>query len=134
MNNKLIYFLFSIFFIIITVYLFNCKTIEGMKVTSSNMQKNVYNKYGVQVDEDNRCLIYKGKRVSFYNNFNEQEGINNSNDKLKTNDILTNYGFPVCNYMKYDINKNEESNIIDINDKLRFPLVVKYNYKLKWLK
>ena len=128
MNNKLIYFLSSIFFIIITVYLFNCKTIEGMKVTSSNMQKNVYNKYGVQVDEDNQCLIYKGKRVSYYNNFNEREGIKNSNDKLKTNDILTNYGFPVCNYMKYDINKNEESNIIDINDKLRFPLVVKYNY------
>jgi cyanophycin synthetase len=126
MNNLIIYF--SLFLIVIYFYCFHFKTIEGMKVISKNMQKNVYDKYGVQIDKENQCLIYKGKRVSFYNNFNQQEGIDKSNDKLKTNDILSNYGFPVCNYIKYDTNKNEESNIIDINDKLKFPLVVKYNY------
>ena len=40
-----------------------------MKVISENMQKNVYDKYGVQVDKENQCLIYKGKKVSYYNNF-----------------------------------------------------------------
>ena len=47
-----------------------------MVVTSDNMKKNVYNKYGIILDEDNNKLRYKDKVIDYTNNFNSTEGSN----------------------------------------------------------
>ena len=101
--------------------------IEPMQVMSDDMQRNVYNKYGIQVDKQNNNLICKGKTVSSINNFNSKESIKKSNCKITTSQILSRKGYPVCNYVSWNQNLNNEENIHLINDKLKFPVVVKYS-------
>jgi len=54
-----------------------------------------------------------------------------SNNKIKTNQILKKNGFPVCNFLQWNNNITDESNLININNQLQFPLVVKYNLGCK---
>lgn len=101
--------------------------VEGMNVVSENMKTNVHDKYGIQIDEQSNVLIYHGKKVNYLNNFNQTKGIHLSKNKLQTNELLNQYGFPVCNYVKWDNNKEQTLNISNINNQLKFPLVVKYS-------
>ena len=120
-----------IIIIIISIFIFlnyRTKLIEPMVVTSDNMKKNVYNKYGIILDEDNNKLRYKDKVIDYTNNFNSNEGIKKSNCKITTSNILSKNGYPVCNYISWNNNISDNDNIQNINNKLKFPLVVKYSY------
>jgi cyanophycin synthetase len=121
------------YFIILTILLFilyftKSSIKEGMIVDSNAMQENVYSKYGIKIDKENNNLIYKGKTINYMDNFNNEKGIKISNDKIKTNDLLTKTGFPVCNFIKWNNDLDSESNLLNINNKLKFPVVVKDNY------
>ena len=124
--NKVLIIIITLLGILIFLNYKN-NVIEPMQVMSDNMQKNVYNKYGIQVDKQNNNLICKGKTVSSINNFNSKESIKKSNCKITTSQILSRKGYPVCNYVSWNQNLNNEENIHLINDKLKFPVVVKYS-------
>ena len=115
----------------IYIFLYKTSTIEGMIVQSDNMKQNVYNKHNIILDTDNEVLIKNNKKVNYHNNFNSKEAARLVADKAKTNKILSEYGLPVCNYVTWnnDIGKNENLRII--NNKLSFPLVIKYSWGQK---
>jgi len=115
----------------IYIFLYKTSTIEGMIVQSDNMKQNVYNKHNIILDTDNEVLIKNNKKVNYHNNFNSKEAGRLVADKAKTNKILSEYGLPVCNYVTWnnDICKNE--NLRTINNKLSFPLVIKYSWGQK---
>ena len=126
---EILIFYFIMFIILLFILYFTKSSLkEGMIVDSNAMQDNVYSKYGITLDKENNNLIYKGKTINYMDNFNNEKGIKISNDKIKTNDLLTKTGFPVCNFIKWDNDLDSESNLLNINNKLKFPVVVKDNY------
>ena len=133
MNNKLLYFLIVIFLIIAFYFLiYKNSIIETFIPDSESMYNNVYNPKGIKIDTEGKNLIYNNKSVYYGNKFNNNiKSKNLSNDKINTNILLKNNGFPVCNFMEWNNNINDESNIININEQLKFPLVVKFNYGCK---
>lgn len=129
MNIHTYFYILILILILILLYCtFKTENIvEEMNVASENMKTNVYDKYGIQINKNSKELIYDGKKVNYDNNFNELAGIHLSKNKVKTNELLKHYGFPVCNYVTWDNNKDTETNINNINNQLNFPLVVKYS-------
>ena len=124
--------LYIIFFIILVIYWnSNSKYIESFIPNSNSMYNNVYKPYGIKVDEQNKNLIYGNKIVNYSNKFNDSNKNNLSNNKLETNKLLKQNNYPVCNFTEWDNTINDESNLININNKLKFPLVVKYNFGCK---
>lgn len=120
-------FCYVLIFLLLYCAINNPHIVEGMKVASDNMKTNVYDKYGIHVNENSKELIYNGKKVNYNNNFNGTTGIHLSKNKLRTNELLNRYGFPVCNYIKWDNNLDTKRNIHNIHNTLQFPLVVKYS-------
>lgn len=126
--NFIFYSIILITIISIILYYQNNNVIEPMTFTTNNIKKNVYDKYGITIDKKNNNLIYNGKIVNYKNNFNNAQAINISNNKIKTSKILQNHNIPVCNFIEWNNNITDNENINHINNKLNFPLVVKYNY------
>lgn len=117
------------FIIIVTLYIYNRRPIiEPMVFNSNNMHKNVYNKYDIQIDNDNKILYHNNQAVSFANNFNSGKSAKLSNNKLETSRVLKNNDLPVCNFVEWSNNMNDVDNLHNINSNLSFPLVIKYNW------
>ena len=122
MYRKLIIAILVCFLILLS---YKYHVTEPMEVMSDYMKKNVYRKYGIHADEIKKTLMYKGKKVNSAHNFNLPSSIKKSSCKITTSNILSQNGYPVCNYMSWNHKLNNEENIRLVNDKLEFPVVVK---------
>ena len=105
--------------------------IEPMVFHSNNMKKNIYNKYNITIDENEKRLQLNDTIVSYNNNFNSSESAKLSNNKIETSKILGNSGLPVCKYVEWNNNLDDLDNFQIINRELTFPLVIKFNWGAK---
>jgi cyanophycin synthetase len=122
------------FFIVLLFYWINKPNYRESFIPNSNsMYTNVYNPYGIKVDELNHTLNYNNKSVNYINKFNDANKNNLSNNKIETNKLLKQHNYPVCNFIKWNNTLSEETNLHIINNTLKFPLVVKYNFGCKGL-
>jgi len=110
------------------IYFKQNKIIEPMVFTSNNMAKNIYNKYNIKIDENKELLYRNGTSISYNNNLNSKESAGRANNKIETSKILGNSGLPVCTYVEWNNNIDNLTNLQIINNKLSFPLVIKFNW------
>jgi cyanophycin synthetase len=101
------------------------KVIEPMIFDSDNM-KSVYKKYNIELT--NNTLIKDNKSINFENHFNNTNAKQLSNNKIKTSYLLKKNNIPVCNFYEWDNDISTMQNMKIINNKLNYPLVVKYIY------
>tara|TARA_B100001059_G_C17739943_1_gene531053 strand:- start:125 stop:1096 length:972 start_codon:yes stop_codon:yes gene_type:complete len=125
--------LYTLLFILITYfYISSYKYKESFIPDSNHIINNIYKPYGIIIDKQNKNLIYNGKIINYTNKLNDNlQSKLISNNKIKTNQILKQNEFPVCNFLQWNNNITDESNIINVNNQLQFPLVVKYNLGCK---
>ena len=127
------YILLFIIIAVICYYLYiNIYTVKTKKClvffTGHNMI-NEYNKYNIDYKYiDNDFEISKNNKSYKLCEINPKKAVDISRDKYKTNNVLSKNNINVCNFYLWNNNKNNEINLKSINNKLQFPLVIKYIY------
>jgi D-alanine-D-alanine ligase-like ATP-grasp enzyme len=132
--NKYSKYLILIIIIIISYYFYInlYKTKKCLIFFTSNNMKKEYNKYNINYRYiDNDFEISKNNKSYKLCEINLDESKSLSNDKYKTNIALSKNNINVCNYCLWNNNKNDEENFKNINNKLKFPVVIKYIYGQK---
>jgi len=94
--------------------------------TSDNMKKE-YNKYNISYRYiDNDFEISKNNKSYKLCEINPDKSKALSHDKYKTNLLLSKNNINVCNFYLWNNKNNNENNLKNINNKLKFPVVIKY--------
>lgn len=116
----LIILIFFVFF-----YFNKKKLIEPMIFDSENMKK-VYEKYNIELNNDE--LKKDNKIINVKNHFNSEESKKLSNNKILTSNLLNKNDIPVCKFYEWNNDLTENDNFKIINRELSYPLVIKYIY------
>tara|TARA_B100000886_G_scaffold220664_2_gene153379 strand:- start:16124 stop:17023 length:900 start_codon:yes stop_codon:yes gene_type:complete len=94
--------------------------------------KKEYNKYNINYRYiDNDFEISKNNKSYKLCQINPDESIKLTLNKYKTNNVLSKNNINVCNYCLWNNKNNNEENLRNINNKLKFPVVIKYIYGQK---
>lgn len=126
MSKNIVFIFLILCLIIIFIYLKKKEqVIESMIFDSINM-KNIYKKYNIELI--NNSLKKENKIINFENHFNKINAKKLSNNKIETSNLLKKYNIPVSNFYEWDNEISTSQNITIINNKLNYPLVVKYIY------
>ena len=76
--------LFTLLFMLLIIQLYNLffkkKTIESMVFNSDGMRENIYDKYNISLNEDEKYLKKDGKKI-YYKNLNKKKNEKNSHKK-----------------------------------------------------
>ena len=122
MNNN---FLIVLLIVVYVFIIFKKKqTIEGLIFNHPDFLK-VYPKYNFTINHNQKELIHNNKDKIKYKDLNTKESIEIMNNKNTTNTKLKKQGIPVPNSVKYTKNTNVPNLIIEVEKKLKYPLVVK---------
>ena len=100
------------------------KVTEGVVFTSDYFTQT-YNDNNIIIDSNNSTLKQGNKTISYDKQFNSKQGIINADNKTSTSDILKNNSIPVPTFYKWNKLLTNSQNILIINKKLSYPLVVK---------
>ena len=121
--------LFTLLFMLLIIQLYNLffkkKTIESMVFNSDGMRENIYDKYNISLNEDEKYLKKDGKKI-YYKNLNNKKNAKNAHNKYKAAIILQENNLPVSKFYKWDFNISNQLNL-DLIKKLniKYPLVIK---------
>ncbi len=95
---------------------------------SNNMIKE-YNKYNINYKYTyNDFEISKNNKSYKLCEINSKDAILLSSNKHKSNLLLNKNNINVCNFYIWNNNENNDNNLKNINNKLNFPIVIKYIY------
>jgi len=119
--------IFLILFIIVLLIICCHINSEGLIQFRSDSVIPYYNKYGIELDTENKLLIKDGKKIYYPNHFNTAEGIKLSDDKYTTKRNIINYGFPTPKYYKWNNRYSDKYNMKRVS-KLNKPIVIKPIY------
>ena len=130
------YIIFFIIIIIISYYfyinLYKSKNKKCLIFFTSNKMIKEYNKYNINYRHiDNDFEISKNNKSYKLCEINSSEGKTITLDKYKTNNVLSKNNINVCNYYLWNNKNNNDENLKNINNKLKFPVVIKYIYGQK---
>ena len=109
---------------IICIFLILMKDIEHVVFTTTYF-KNNYKKKNIILNEKLQTLKKDGKSLYYKNQFNSDKSRDICKDKYKTSSLLTSKNIPVPKFTKWDKNKTYTENLKNINNNLKFPVVVK---------
>lgn len=123
------YLILFIIILVICYYIYTNKnkTKKCLIFFTSNNMKKEYNKYNISYRYiDNDFEISKNNKSYKLCEINSDESKVLSNDKYKTNVLLSKNNINVCNFYLWNNKNNNENNLKNINNKLKFPVVIKY--------
>lgn len=130
------YIIFFIIIILISYYfyinIYKSKNKKCLVFFTSDKMIKEYNKYNINYRHiDNDFEISKNNKSYKLCEINSNEGKTITLDKYKTNNVLSKNNINVCNYYLWNNKNNNEENLKNINNKLKFPVVIKYIYGQK---
>ena len=130
------YIILFIIILLILYYLYlNLYAIKNKKCLSfftSNKMKKEYDKYDINYRYiHNDFEISKNNKSYKLCEINSNKGKTITLDKYKTNNVLSKNNINVCNYYLWNNKSSNEENLKNINNKLKFPVVIKYIYGQK---
>ena len=127
-SKYIIVFIIILAFLILYYLYFNKnKSIRCLVFFTSNSMKNEFDKHNINYRYiDNDFEISKNNKSYKLCEINPDESKKLSNDKYKTNLLLSKNSINVCNFYLWDNRNNDEINVKNINSKLKFPVVIKY--------
>ena len=134
--NKILKNTFLFILILLIIYYLYLKLIKHHKkkllFLQSNRMINEYEKYNINYRYVNNDFeISKNNKLYKLHEINSESGINLSKNKYRTNNVLSKNNINVCNFYLWNNNKNDDYNLKSINNKLQFPVVIKYIYGQK---
>lgn len=125
------YIILFIIILIICYYLYTNKnqTKKCLYFLRSSKMIKEYNKYNINYKYINNDFeISKNNKSYKLCEINPTKILLLSNDKYKTNTLLSKNNINVCNFYLWNNNENNDINLQRINNKLNFPVVIKYVY------
>lgn len=118
-------YLMVLFIIIIGVFLFTRKITEGHIGFKSKYLDKYYKEEGIIHDRNKMKLIKNGIIFDYDKGINDKNVSKICNSKILTSSMLLNNNLPAPKYIIWDKSKDDDTNMILINNKLKYPLVVK---------
>lgn len=123
------YIILFIIILVICYYIYTNKnkTKKCLIFFTSNNMKKEYKRNNINYRYiDNDFEISKNNKSYKLCEINSDKSKVLSNDKYKTNLLLSKNNINVCNFYLWNNKNNTENNLKNINNKLKFPLVIKY--------